>query len=95
MIEDDLRAFISEREQWSGPRGELTDDYPLIESDLIDSLGIFQVVSFVEQHFGVEVVDEELIPENFGTISGMARLVRSKLEPTSGADMARESARSE
>jgi acyl carrier protein len=44
----------------------------------LDSLGIFSVVSFVESEFGIEVQDEALVPENFGTIAGIARLVGTK-----------------
>jgi acyl carrier protein len=53
---------------------------PLIENNLIDSLGIFHIVSFLEREFDVEVLDEELIPEHFGTIGSIARLVESKRE---------------
>ncbi len=77
-IEDRLRAFIAEELQWNGSRKELTDEYPLIQRGVLDSLGIFSVVTFVESEFGVEILDEELVPEHFGTIGGIARLVESK-----------------
>lgn len=44
---------------------------------MIDSAGIFQVVSFVETEFGVEIADEEPVPEHFGTLGGISRLVES------------------
>lgn len=56
----------------------LTDDYPVIESNLIDSLGIFHLVSFMQREFQIEVRDEELVPDYFGTIGQMARFVESK-----------------
>jgi acyl carrier protein len=78
MIESRLRDFILRELNWNGRREELTDDYPLIRRRVLDSLGIFQVVSFVESEFGVEILDEELVPDHFGTIAGIARLVESK-----------------
>ena len=77
MVQDRVRRFIKDELNWDGG-GELTDDFPLIERQVLDSLGIFQLVSFLEEEFGIEVLDEELIPENFGTIEGIARLVSAK-----------------
>ena len=77
-IENKLRSFIVEELRWNGRGAELTDDYPLIERGVVDSLGIFSIVSFVESEFGIEVLDEDLVPENFGSIAGIASLVGSK-----------------
>ena len=76
--EQRLRDFIAKEVHWEGSSNALTDDFPLIESNLVDSLGIFHIVSFVEREFGVQILDEELVPENFGTIGSIARLVDSK-----------------
>lgn len=76
--EDRLRAFIT-RDLNAGQRpSELPDDLPLIENSVIDSLGIFEMVQFIEREFGVAVDDEDLVLENFGTIRDIARLVGSK-----------------
>jgi acyl carrier protein len=78
VVEDRLRAFISEQVRWDPSSGELPSDYPLLQTNLIDSLGLFNLVSFLESEFGIEVGDAELVPEHFGTIAGIARLVESK-----------------
>lgn len=75
---DSLRNFIVRELHWDGTPEELTLDYPLIENHVVDSLGLFMLVSFVEEQFGVEVGDEELIPGNFGTLGAMARLIERK-----------------
>jgi acyl carrier protein len=77
-VQDRLRSFIVEELQFEGDPGDLTDDYALLEKGVIDSAGIFQVVSFVETEFGVEIANEELVPEHFGTLGGISRLVESK-----------------
>lgn len=56
------------------------DDYPLLEKDVLDSMGIFQVVAFLEDEFGIEVDDAELVSENFETIGSIAELIDSKRE---------------
>lgn len=75
---DRLRTFILEELSWEGSASDLTDDFPLLERGALDSLGIFQLVSFIEGEFGVEVRDEELVRDNFGTLRDIARLVDGK-----------------
>jgi acyl carrier protein len=78
MIEDAIRKFIAEELSSNGLGESLADDYPLLDRQVIDSLGLFQLVGFLETEFGVEVDDEELVPGNFGTIGDIARLVDDK-----------------
>lgn len=54
------------------------NDVPLLKNGLIDSLGILEVVTFIENEFGIVVSDEELLPENFGSVSSLASFVQSK-----------------
>lgn len=76
-IEGKLREFVIEELQWD--RGKQLDaDYQLIQHGVVDSLGILSLVSFIEDEFGVQVQDEELVPEHFATISAITRLVTSK-----------------
>ncbi len=77
-IQDQLRTFILEEFRWDRPPGDLTDDFPLLEAEIIDSMGIFRLVGFLESEIGVEVLDEELVAGNFASIGDIARLVESK-----------------
>jgi acyl carrier protein len=58
------------------------NDEPLLKNGLIDSLGILEVVTFIEKEFGVSVSDEELLPENFESVRSLSSFVRQK---TNGA----------
>jgi acyl carrier protein len=74
---DRLRNFIVSELGWRG--GELDDDYPLIENHVIDSLGLFQLVGFLETEYGVTIDDADLTPDKFGTLNAIAELIeRSK-----------------
>jgi acyl carrier protein len=71
---DRVRDFIVEDLRWRGDRSALTDDYPLLENGVIDSLGLFRIVEFLESQFGVEIDDNELVPTNFATLAAITRL---------------------
>jgi acyl carrier protein len=73
-----LRRFITDDLGWYGPSGDLTPDYGLIDNGVLDSLGIFRMVGFLEDDFGVEVEDDDLVPENFATLAAICALVETK-----------------
>jgi acyl carrier protein len=77
-IEERLRRYIGVELAPNATTAALADDAPLIEGGVIDSMGIFELVSFVEREFGVQIADEELVLDNFRTIGTIARLIDSK-----------------
>jgi acyl carrier protein len=54
------------------------DEDSFLEKEIIDSTGVLELVSFVEERFGIEVGDEELIPDNFDSINKLGEYVRKK-----------------
>jgi acyl carrier protein len=72
-----VRQFILNRFP-SSRRRVLEDSDQLIEHGVIDSLGILDVVAFLESEFNVVVEDDELVPENFQSISRIAEYVERK-----------------
>lgn len=73
-----IRGFLIEELHWQGPRSELSDDLPLIENRVVDSMGLLRLVAWLEETFGVEIADEEVVPANFGTIAAIERLLAAK-----------------
>jgi len=57
-----IRTFIVERLAPATGRTHLDDDDDLIDSGVVDSLGIFQLVAFLEEKFGVVIADSEITP---------------------------------
>jgi len=55
------------------------DDASFLEEGIIDSLGIIELVSFVESQFGVSVADRDLVPDNFDSVRKLDAYIRSKL----------------
>jgi acyl carrier protein len=58
--------------------GEVDDDTSLLGEGIIDSTGVLELVTFVEGQFGIGVADDELVPENFDSIAGLADYVHRK-----------------
>ncbi len=56
----------------------LEDESSLLDSGVIDSLGILDLVTFMEESFDIQASDEDLVPENFDSISALVRFVESK-----------------
>jgi acyl carrier protein len=56
----------------------LTDQASLLDRGIIDSTGVMEVVEFLQQTFGIEVKDDELLPENLDSISRIDAFVSRK-----------------
>jgi acyl carrier protein len=56
----------------------LNDVDPLLQSGIVDSLGILEIVDFLEKEFHVSIVDEELLPENFESVHTLTAFVVRK-----------------
>ncbi len=50
----------------------------LIETGIIDSLGIQKLLAYLETTFSIQIADDELIPDNFQTIEAISAFVRDK-----------------
>lgn len=85
-MEQIIKDYIIKEFMFDNPQATLTDDQPLIEDGIIDSLGIFTLIAFVEQQFGVKVDPTDVVVENFQSVRKVADLVRSrKAAPPSAA----------
>ena len=76
-IADELEGFIVA--ELSGlDRQSLAHDEDLVETAIIDSLGIFQLTAFIEERFGITIGPEEIVPSNFRCIDSLAKFVEQK-----------------
>jgi acyl carrier protein len=79
-VEDVLRTYIIDEFLLGNAPDELSATTYLIEEQIIDSLGIFQVVAFLEERFGIVIEAEEVTIDNFETLDSICQLVNSKLD---------------
>jgi acyl carrier protein len=54
-------------------------DEDLLEQRIIDSLGLLKLVTFLEKSHGIQVNDEDIVPENFQSLNSMAKFVEQKM----------------
>jgi acyl carrier protein len=73
-----IRGFILEDLGWQGSPAELTDDLPLLDAHVLDSLDMLRLVSLIEEKLGVQVRDEDLVLDNFGSIERITGFVDSR-----------------
>jgi acyl carrier protein len=74
-----VRTFIND-EVLHGEDGVVkSDDSPLLDGAL-DSVGLLQLVAFLEEEFDIEIDDAEIVPDHFSTVASIQELVRQRIE---------------
>jgi acyl carrier protein len=77
-IEREVRKFVVEH-FLSGRAEKLRDDGSLL-GDVIDSMGVLDLVAYLQARFDITVDDEEVVPSNLDTINNLAAYIARKLE---------------
>ena len=73
-----IRDFIIENFLFGNANG-LKDDTSFLEEGIIDSTGVLELVTFLEENFEIQVEDEELIPENLDSIDNVTGYLERKI----------------
>jgi len=73
-----VRSFIQENFLYMRPNVEIGPDDRLLEQGIIDSMGVLDLLNFLEEAFDVHVADDELTEDNLGTLAGIGRFVMAK-----------------
>lgn len=73
-----VRAFIEENFLYMKPGLVLGDDDNLMKKGIVDSMGVLEVLSFLEEKLGVTVADDDVTEANLGTPNAIARFVAAK-----------------
>jgi|SRR6266850_786524 len=76
-IEQRIHAFLLDKFPLARKAG-VGRDTALLEKGILDSLGILDVVSFLETEFSIVIGDEELVPENFQTLGTLSSFILKK-----------------
>jgi len=75
-----VRRFIAENFLFRDDGEAIAHDASLLDAGIIDSTGVLELVCFLESNFGIEVADEEMLPENLDSIRAITAYVTRKLE---------------
>ena len=80
LIKDQVRGFITKIAARRGVTS-ISDDASLTSAGVLDSMGIFRLVSFLEESFAVAISDEEITADNFHSINAIQDFVTAKMPP--------------
>ena len=78
-IKETIRGFIADNFPRRDESRTFDDDDSFLESAMIDSVGVLELVAFLEETFNFRVEHEEIIPENLDSVNKLVVYVQSKL----------------
>ncbi len=79
-VKAEIKAFVVENFLFGRDGGDIADDQSFLESGIIDSTGMLELVGFIEEHYGISVEDRELVPENLDSLANVSQFVARKKE---------------
>ncbi len=77
FIREQIRAFVIQKFP-AARKQSFDDDVALLASGIVDSLGMLDLVDFLEKSYSITLSDDELSPENFASVRALAAFVTSK-----------------
>jgi acyl carrier protein len=78
-ITQELKAFVIDNFLFGQTDGSLLDDTSFLDSGIIDSTGLLELIAFVERTYDIRLDDAELIPENLDSLARLTRFINRKL----------------
>jgi len=79
-IEETIKNFVTSNFIIEENPVPLDNDRSFLDSGIIDSTGILELVSFIEEQYGFKIQDEELIPDNLDSVYKVVRFIEKKLQ---------------
>jgi acyl carrier protein len=76
--EIEIRKFIIDKFLF-GEQKKIAGDLSLLDADIVDSMAVLELISYLEESFGIKVEDRELVPENLDTIDRLCAFLSKKL----------------
>jgi len=84
-IKKQVRAYMLDNFIMGGNADDLKDGDSFMERHIIDSTGFIELITFLEQSFGIRIEDEEMIPENLDSLNSIEQFISHKLKAVATA----------
>lgn len=78
-IKTQIRQFVLSNFLLGQADAGLKDGESFLESGIVDSTGVLEIVEYIQENWGVKVEDEEMVPENLDSIDNLVRFIGRKL----------------
>jgi len=82
LIKERIKTFIQDNFLLGDKNRAIKEDESFLQSGIIDSTGVLELVNFIEETYNIKVEDEELIPENLDSINNLIAYIKRKSEKT-------------
>lgn len=76
----EIRQFVVENFLFGQNDKQVNDEQSFLESGIIDSTGVLELIGFLESQYGISIADDELVPANLDSVGRVARFVDEKLK---------------
>lgn len=76
--EQQIRKYILENFLFTEDESELNNSDSFLDNGIIDSTGILEVISFLEESFDIKVDDDEMVPENLDSVDNILAYLKTK-----------------
>jgi len=77
-VEQKVRDYILDNYLFTDDQSALSNDDSFLDKGIIDSTGIMEVIFFLEEEFGVQVDDEDMVPENLDSVKNIVAYIERK-----------------
>ena len=77
-VEQKIRDYILENYLFTDDQSALSSEDSFLDKGIIDSTGIMEVIFFLEEEFGIQVDDEEMMPENLDSVKNIVAYIGRK-----------------
>lgn len=78
-IKNQVRTYIADNFIMGSNAASFSDGDSFMDLHIIDSTGFLELITFLEEKFGIQVEDEEMIPENLDSLDNIEAYVGKKL----------------
>ena len=78
QVRDRVRRYLEENFLYMRPNFVLGDDDRLLERGVVDSMGVAEMVTFIEEEFAIKTSDDEISEANLGSLRAIATFVCGK-----------------
>ena len=75
----DIKAFIVSNFLFGQDTGALSPEQSFLETGIVDSTGMLELVAFVEERYGISIGDRELVPENLDSLTNISQFISRKV----------------
>jgi len=79
-VETQIKDYISRNLLFSDNGFPYPDEASFLEEGIVDSVGVMELVAFVEEKFGLKIGDTDVTPDNFDSVGKLAAFIRRKTE---------------